>query len=99
MAIPILVPASTADLPAIMTIIDQAKAALKAAGSPQWQTGYPNQATIETDLAAEQGWVLRLEQTVVGYLALVVGDEPTSSTSMALGRIRPPRMRPCTGSP
>ncbi|HJG50369.1 GNAT family N-acetyltransferase [Limosilactobacillus ingluviei] len=77
MAIPILVPASTADLPAIMTIIDQAKAALKAAGSPQWQTGYPNQATIETDLAAEQGWVLRLEQTVVGYLALVVGDEPT----------------------
>ena len=76
MAIPILVPASTADLPAIMTIIDQAKAALKAAGSPQWQTGYPNQATIETDLAAEQGWILRLEQTVVGYLALVVGDEP-----------------------
>lgn len=43
--------AKEADIPAIGKIFDQAKAFLKASGSPQWQAGYPNTDTVAQDLA------------------------------------------------
>lgn len=70
-------PATATDLPAIMTIIEEARAFLKASGSSQWQGEYPNRATIEDDLANGNAWVLVVDQQVAAYAAAVVGVEPT----------------------
>ena len=52
--------ASTADLPRIAEIIRQAQAQMRAAGSDQWQNGYPAPADIARDIAAGTGYVLCL---------------------------------------
>ena len=71
-----LAPATTADVLAVLEIINHAKAFLKAAGSTQWQSGYPNADTITTDIANEVGWVLKADHQVVGYAAVIVGEDP-----------------------
>ena len=38
------------DIPAILTIIEDAKALLKSLQIDQWQNGYPNQEQIENDI-------------------------------------------------
>lgn len=65
-----------ADIPAIMPIIDQAKALLKADGSIQWQNGYPNEASFQTDISAQQCWLLMVDDRVAGVAAMVIGDDP-----------------------
>ncbi|MFC6259889.1 GNAT family N-acetyltransferase [Levilactobacillus fujinensis] len=68
--------ATRADLPAIMPIIANAKALLKADGSPQWQDGYPNKAGITQDIDALQSWLLIVDGHVAGTAAQVVADDP-----------------------
>ncbi|NLR32061.1 GNAT family N-acetyltransferase [Levilactobacillus tujiorum] len=67
--------AQTPDIAKIMTIIADAKALLKADGSPQWQDGYPNEATIRQDILAQQSWVLIVDGQVAGTAAQVIGDD------------------------
>jgi len=67
--------ATPAALPAIMTIIDHAKAQLKADGSPQWQDGYPDTATLKRDIAAQQCWLLMVGDAIAGTATVVVGDD------------------------
>ena len=43
-------PATSADLPRILTILDAAIRRLGAQGIDQWQHGYPNRKRIEEDL-------------------------------------------------
>ena len=64
------------DIPVVAAIFDQAKAFLKAAGSPQWQAGYPNADTVAQDLASQSSWVLKVDGKVAGYAAAVIGDDP-----------------------
>lgn len=64
------------DSPAIMAIINQAKAFLKASGSTQWQSGYPDEATISADIKEGNGWVLVCERKVAGYAAIPLGPDP-----------------------
>ena len=50
-------PASSDDLPRIMEIIRQAQRRMAAAGSDQWQDGYPAPENIASDLAHGYGLV------------------------------------------
>ena len=77
MPIPHLTKAQMTDLKAICQIIADAKARLKKAGSPQWQTGYPNENSIQNDIINHHGWVLRANHEVAGYVAIIPGEEPT----------------------
>lgn len=70
-------PAQMNDLPMIMEIIAGAKEFLKASGSPQWQTGYPATSDIELDIKNSHAYVLLVAGQVVGYAAVIIGDEPT----------------------
>lgn len=58
------------DIPAVMKIINDAKSLLASAGSPQWQNGYPNVETIEKDIETAISYVLLVDGTVAGTLAL-----------------------------
>lgn len=64
------------DLTAVMTIIAQAQARLKADGSPQWQSGYPDKATLQNDIFAQQCWVLMVDNVIAGTATLIVADDP-----------------------
>jgi GNAT superfamily N-acetyltransferase len=68
------------DLAAIMTIINGAKAQLRAAGSPQWQDGYPNANTIGSDIAAGVVHLLTVDGQVAGTVSLITAVEPTYAT-------------------
>lgn len=69
--------AQTADSSAILAIIEQAKELLKQTGSPQWQDGYPNQATILTDIALKQAYVLCNEAKIIATIAIKLLEEET----------------------
>ena len=64
------------DVDAIVEIIKDAKALLKAAGSPQWQSGYPNRETILDDIKNNNGYVFVVGNQVAAYAAVVVGSDP-----------------------
>lgn len=68
-------PLTESDLPAVMALIDEAKAHLKRLGIDQWQTGYPDRSTLEGDLAAENGYLLTDEKGPAGYLVVDFGGE------------------------
>ena len=63
------------DLPAINRIIEDAKNALKTAGSPQWQDGHPDRRTIINDITHHLSWALVVDEQVVGVATLVPGPE------------------------
>lgn len=68
--------ATANDQPVIMEIINGAITALKQAGSPQWQNGYPNERVVAADINREDGIVLIHNHKIVGYAALVTGPDP-----------------------
>lgn len=64
-----------------MEIIRQAQAQMRAAGSTQWQDGYPARCDIEADILHGRGWVACIDtataaHAVVGYAAIVFDGEP-----------------------
>lgn len=59
----------------IMTIIEEARAFLKASGSDQWQGAYPAETDIFEDILKGQGWVAVIEGDIVAYAAVIVGQE------------------------
>ncbi|KQB81319.1 GNAT family N-acetyltransferase [Leuconostoc lactis] len=64
------------DLHDIKAVIDNGREYLKQQGINQWQMGYPNQDTIATDLELKQGYVLIVDETIAGYAAVIVGEDP-----------------------
>ncbi len=68
--------ATRADLPALMTIIDEAIQLLKSQGSPQWQHGYgPSIEKITQDIQMQTLYVLA-EQEILALGALIPGVDP-----------------------
>ncbi|WP_225046783.1 GNAT family N-acetyltransferase [Lacticaseibacillus kribbianus] len=67
---------TAADIPAIMGIISDARAFLKAQGINQWQGTYPDQPAVEADIAQATNRVLVMDGTVVGTASLIVGPDP-----------------------
>lgn len=69
-------PAVPEDIPAVWTIIVQAKEKRKLEGSDQWQDGYPSEKTIAEDIIAGQGFVLVFEGKLIAYVAVIFDGEP-----------------------
>lgn len=64
------------DKESIWNIIELAIKRRKQDGSEQWQDGYPNLQVIENDINTEVGFVLTDENTIIGYCAVLINDEP-----------------------
>lgn len=68
--------ANSLDSPAIWEILKAAIARRKSEGSNQWQDGYPNLQVIADDINKGVGYVLLKNDEVVGYVAILINDEP-----------------------
>jgi GNAT superfamily N-acetyltransferase len=68
--------AQTTEKPQIWKIIQQAIVRRKQDGSQQWQDGYPNEEVIQRDIERGIGYVLLMDDTIVGYTAILFNDEP-----------------------
>ena len=65
-----------ADVPAVMTIIEEARRTIASLGIDQWQNGSPNEAMILADVKAGQSRVVLVDGEVVGTFALIENGEP-----------------------
>lgn len=68
-------PSNQDDIDRIMELIGQAKEHLKRCGVDQWQNGYPDRASIQTDTEAQTGYVLTDGPETVGYLCVSFDGE------------------------
>lgn len=68
--------AEISDLSPIWEILQQAIIRRKDEGSNQWQDGYPNPDVIEKDIKGGSGFVLMDQDVIVGYVAILINDEP-----------------------
>lgn len=68
--------ATSQEIPIIWEILQKAIARRKADGSNQWQDGYPNPEVIQNDIEKEAGYVLTDGNTILGYCAVFINDEP-----------------------
>ena len=64
------------ELDSIWTIIQSAIQRRSREGSNQWQDGYPNREVITHDIENSIGYVLTVEDEIVGYVAVLINDEP-----------------------
>ena len=64
------------DLPRIWAILQKAILRRKEDGSNQWQDGYPNPEVIQKDIARNAGFVMTDADTIIGYCAILINDEP-----------------------
>lgn len=67
------------DRDTIWRIIQQSIERRKQDGSTQWQNGYPNLGTVESDIAKGFGYVLTVDGDIAVYGALILNDEPAYS--------------------
>ena len=63
----------------IWDILTQAILRRKEDGSEQWQDGYPNPEVIQKDIQKEAAYVLTEGETIIGYCAVIINDEPEYS--------------------
>lgn len=68
--------ATLKDVAPIWVILKQAIAKRKQEGSNQWQDGYPNPTVIQKDVEKNVGFVMLVNKTIVGYVAILINDEP-----------------------
>ena len=66
------------DIPAIMTIIDDAKELLASLHIDQWQNGYPNAAQVENDIKNNESYVVVNDDNIVMATSMfTLRKEPT----------------------
>lgn len=68
--------AEIGDVMQVWGILEKAIQRRKADGSNQWQDGYPNLAVVQHDIDQGVGYVLTDGNSVVGYCAVMINDEP-----------------------
>ncbi|MDQ0781647.1 GNAT family N-acetyltransferase [Chryseobacterium sp. W4I1] len=68
------------DRDVIWGIIQQSIERRKQDGSTQWQNGYPNIGTVESDIAKGFAYVLTVDGEIAVYAALILNDEPAYSS-------------------
>ncbi|WP_432710134.1 GNAT family N-acetyltransferase [Pedobacter sp.] len=68
--------ATAADLDSIWELLQQAIIRRKEDGSKQWQDGYPNVNVVQNDIADGAGFVLTDGETIAGYCAVIINNEP-----------------------
>jgi len=72
--------AETLDINPIWEIIQQSIERRRKDGSQQWQNGYPNLQTVESDVEKGFGHVLTVDGEVAVFVALIFNDEPAYSS-------------------
>ena len=60
----------------IWQILKDAIKRRKKDGSNQWQDGYPNIEVVKSDIENKIGFVLTQNDTIIGYTAVIINDEP-----------------------
>lgn len=68
--------ATTEDAQTIWEILQDAILRRKNEGSQQWQDGYPNLETVQSDIQKKIGYVLCENHEIVAYAAVLLNDEP-----------------------
>lgn len=68
--------AQLSETTSIWEILRQAIIRRKEDGSNQWQDGYPNPEVVQKDIEKGQGFVLVKGETIIGYSAVILNDEP-----------------------
>jgi GNAT superfamily N-acetyltransferase len=68
--------AELSEIAPIWEILQQAILRRKEDGSQQWQDGYPNPDVIKKDIEKGEGFVLVEGETIIGYSAVLINDEP-----------------------
>ncbi|MFV5685857.1 GNAT family N-acetyltransferase [Flavobacterium sp. GB2R13] len=68
--------AELSEIAPIWEILQQAIQRRKEDGSTQWQDGYPNPEIVQKDIEKGQGFVLVAGETIIGYSAILINDEP-----------------------
>ena len=68
--------AELSEIAPIWEILQQAILRRKKDGSTQWQDGYPNPNVVQKDIEKGEGFVLLDGETVIGYSAVLINDEP-----------------------
>ncbi|WP_434978822.1 GNAT family N-acetyltransferase [Daejeonia sp. YH14] len=69
-------PALEEDAAAVWDILRHAIERRRKEGSAQWQDGYPNPETVQSDISKNHGFVLTVNGVVAVYAALIFNDEP-----------------------
>ena len=65
-------------VPAIMIIINDAKAYLASQNIDQWQNGYPNEEQVKQDILKQESYVVtNNENTIVATSMFTTNSEPT----------------------
>lgn len=72
--------ANATDIDIIWEIIQQSIERRRKDGSNQWQNGYPNLQTVESDVSKEFGYVITVDNEVAVFVALIFNDEPAYSS-------------------
>lgn len=72
----ILRKANFSEQPIIWDILQQAIEQRKLDGSEQWQNGYPNEQTVQSDIENGYGYVLVENKVIIAYAAIIFGIEP-----------------------
>jgi GNAT superfamily N-acetyltransferase len=68
--------AELSEIAPIWEILQQAIQRRKEDGSEQWQDGYPNPEVIQKDIEKGEGFILVDGETIIGYSAVLINDEP-----------------------
>ena len=68
--------ATAEECPRIMEIIEEGRRRIALTGSDQWQDGYPDRATILSDISRGYGYVLSDGAEIMAYGAVVFDGEP-----------------------
>ena len=68
--------ATLSEINPIWDILQQAIIRRKIDGSNQWQDGYPNLEVVKKDIEKESGYVLTEGEKIIGYIAVLINDEP-----------------------
>ena len=69
-------PAKYSEASQIWQILKDAIKRRKKDGSNQWQDGYPNMEVVKSDIEKKIGFVLTQNDTIIGYTAVIINDEP-----------------------
>ena len=72
--------AEISEVSPIWEILQQAILRRKEDGSNQWQDGYPNPEVVQKDIEKGAGYVLTEGETIIGYCAVIINDEPAYAT-------------------
>jgi len=68
--------AKIGEISQIWPILQDAIQRRKDEGSNQWQDGYPNIEIVKNDIDKGEGFVLTEGETIIGYCAVLINDEP-----------------------